>query len=153
PRPRRRELDAFDVLERLEEELAVLRAARREREATVPHYGRRDAIPGRGREHPVPVELGVEMRVRVDEAGTHNHSRGVDLTHRCLVDDPDVHDAAAPDTHVARECGGAGAIDNRAVAYLQIQHFAAPHARRMTAAGSWKKLLPAQISVARASGA
>ncbi len=59
----------LDVLERPDEQLAVLGADRRDREAAVAGDDRGDAVPARGRERGVPEDLGVVVGVDVDEAG------------------------------------------------------------------------------------
>ena len=58
----------LDVLQRADEQLAVLGPDRRDREAAVAGDDRRDAVPARRRERRVPEHLGVVVGVDVDEA-------------------------------------------------------------------------------------
>ena len=58
----------LDVLQRADEQLAVLGPHRRDREAAVAGDHRRDAVPARRGERRVPEDLGVVVGVDVDEA-------------------------------------------------------------------------------------
>jgi hypothetical protein len=64
----RRGAHAFHLLQRLDQQLAVVLAHRRDAEAAVAHHHRRHAVPRRDRQQPVPQHLRVVVRVHVDEA-------------------------------------------------------------------------------------
>jgi hypothetical protein len=71
----RGERHALDVLERPEDQLAMRRPRRRDAEAAVADDDRRDAVPRGDREHAVPEDLRVVVRVDVDEAGRDDERR------------------------------------------------------------------------------
>jgi hypothetical protein len=120
PGPERVERHALDLLERAEHEVAVRGARRRDAEPAVPHHDRRDAVPRRDREHPVPEDLGVVVRVDVDEAGRDHRAVGVHDTLRTTGHLAERRDAAGTDADVAAPCGCAGAVDERAAADEEV---------------------------------
>ena len=65
----------LDVLQRADEQLAVLGPHRRDREAAVAGDDRRHAVPARRGERRVPEDLRVVVRVDVDEAGRDDVAR------------------------------------------------------------------------------
>ncbi len=78
--------DVLDALHHLGEELAPARCDRGERDAAVAEHHARDAVPARRRRQRVPAELGVEVRVHVDEPGRDDASLGVDLAPAMGID-------------------------------------------------------------------
>ncbi len=68
PLPEDVEIHALDVLQGAQDQVAVLRAGRRDPEAAVAHHHGGHAVPGRDREHAVPHHLGVVMGMEIDEA-------------------------------------------------------------------------------------
>ncbi len=100
----------------------VLGVDRGQREPAVPADHRGDAVDVRGRRDGVPEQLGVVVRVRVDDAGGHHEPGGVELGLRRLVDHPDGSHAAVPDAHVGPDRVGPGPVDERAGADGVIEH-------------------------------
>ena len=109
--------DVLDALHHLGEVGAILWPARRERDAAVPEYDARDAVPATRRGDRVPRQLGVEVGVDVDEAGRDDRAGGVDVAPARLVDRRlDGRDAIARDRDVAAVWRRAGAVDDDASA-------------------------------------
>jgi len=90
----------------------VVGTAGREGEATIAGHDGRDAVPGRARGQRIPGELGVVVRMRIDEAGGDHVPARVDF----LVPRPGhpAHfgDPAVQQRHVAGARGRSRAIDN-----------------------------------------
>ena len=78
PGLQRLELHAFDELERLHHQLAILGPRRRDPEPAVALHDGGDAVPRRRREVRVPEHLRVEVRVDVDEAGCEHEAGQID---------------------------------------------------------------------------
>jgi len=114
---RRHVLDAFH---QVHEEVAVGRLAGREADAAVAHHQRGDAVPRRRRAQRVPGDLGVEVRVDVDEAGRDDGAARVDdLAGRAVVA-ADADDAIAGDGDVGLEGQPSAAIDHQAAADHEV---------------------------------
>jgi hypothetical protein len=92
--------DVLDGLHHAGEELAVARPARRERDAAVPEQGGGDAVPGGRPAGGIPADLGVELRVDVDEAGRDEVPLCVDLAPAARLDPTGGRDHAAVDREV-----------------------------------------------------
>ena len=97
-------------------------AERCEREPAVPgdHRGHAEEVGRRG--PGVPEELGVVVRVGVDEAGADGEAGGVDGLGRLLADVADGDDAAVADADVGSDPGGAGAVDHGAALDDHVEH-------------------------------
>ena len=122
---------ARDVLRALEiahDEMPVRLGARREREAAIAHDHARHAVPARAGAERIPEDLGVHVRVPVDESGRHHLAVGVDHLARGLPDAADRRDPAADDADVAPISGHAGAVDHHAV----LDHQVIGHARLLS---------------------
>jgi hypothetical protein len=74
----RLERDGLDTRHGQHRALAQLGTHRRESEATVADHDGRDAVPARQRQVRIPEQLGVVVRVEVDEARRHDLSAGVE---------------------------------------------------------------------------
>ena len=113
-----------DVLHRLHElgEVApVVLAARREGDAAVADQRRRDAVVGAGPHLRIPADLGIEVRVQIDEAGRDQAVRGIDGLRRLGVAKvADAADAAAVDGDVGTACFAAGTVDDGAAGDQQV---------------------------------
>ena len=122
PRPasQRVEAHALDLLERLHDQLAMDRLGRRDAEAAIADHRRGDAMPGRDAEHAVPQDLGVVVRVHVDEARRDDLAGGVDGRVGRPVGLAQGHHLAVLDAEVAREAGLARAVDDRAARDLEV---------------------------------
>ena len=110
---------SWDVLDRfhhLREIGVVGRLHRRERHSAVADDDRRDAVPARRRTDGIPRELGIEVRVHVDEPRRDIAAGGVDLAATPCVDDANLDDAIAVHRYVGRDGRCAGAVDHGAVA-------------------------------------
>ena len=80
----RRHRQVFDLPEHAAEPIPLLLAQRRERQRAVPGHDRRDPVLQRRARLPVPAQLRVVVRVRVDEAGRGGVAVGVDLARAAL---------------------------------------------------------------------
>ena len=101
-------------------EVLVGRRRRGDGEAAVPHDGRGDAVERRGIPERIPEDLGVEVRVAVDESRRHEEARGIDLLVTSLLDAPDGGHPPARDPHVGTGARGAGAVDDGAAPDHQV---------------------------------
>ena len=120
-REQRVERHALDALERAQHQLAVRRSRGGDAEAAVAHDDRRDPVPGRDRQHAVPEDLGVVVRVDVDEAGRDDRALGVERAAGGAADVAQRGDAAATDAEVAAPRRGARAVDQRAAADQEVE--------------------------------
>jgi hypothetical protein len=119
-RLQRVERHAFDVLERAGDHITVLGPGGGDAEPAVAHDHTRDAVPARRREVAVPQDLGVVVRVDVDEPGGEDEAVEVDDLRDVGVGRGargagrvDRGDAVAGDQHVGGPSGRAGAVDER----------------------------------------
>ena len=71
--------DVLGLLEVLDHQVALAVTRRRQCESAVAHHHAGDAVPARRRPERIPEDLGVEVRVTVDESGRHDVPVGVDL--------------------------------------------------------------------------
>ena len=112
-RRERRDVHVLDVLERAGDDLAVLGAGRRDREAAVPRHDRGHAVEARRRERGIPEHLRVVVGVDVDESRRDDVAAGVE---RALAVEPvaDRADVAVRDRDVRPDTGRAGPVDDRA---------------------------------------
>jgi hypothetical protein len=127
PRPRDRraervERHALDEAEEPHDRVAVLRAARRQREAAVAHHDGRDAVPRRRSRVAIPEELAVVVRVEVDEARREGEPPGVDLARAALGVTSDGGDASRRHRDVAAERRTARTVDDLRVANDEVGH-------------------------------
>ena len=77
-------------------------------------------MPAGGTSDRVPCQLGVQMRVDVDEAGGHHQSVGVDLAQCRPVDSSNLDNTVTLDGNVGGPGRDAGAVHDRATADDQI---------------------------------
>ncbi len=70
--------DFFDGLEGAGQALDIPLAHGRKRHAAISNHDARGTVPTTWARERIPEELGVEVSVRIDEAGCHDPSRGVD---------------------------------------------------------------------------
>ena len=118
---------ALDARQHLGQPADVVRAGRREREAAVAGEHRGDAVPRGRRRQGIPGELGIVVRVDVDEAGRHDQPVGVDHAVRRTVDPADAGDPAVTHGDVGSASRPAGAVDHEPAANDQIpRHRALP---------------------------
>ena len=99
---------------------------RRERKRTVAADHRRDAVEVRRCREGIPEELRVVVRVRIDEAGAHDESVGIDRVTGGFGDLAHRHDAAVTQRDVADEAGLARAIDDRGALDQMVEHRTPP---------------------------
>src|SRR6185369_6783153 len=117
----RGERHALDVLERPQDQLAMRRPRRRDAEAAVADHDRGDAVPRGDREHAVPEDLRVVVRVDVDEARRDDESARVERARGGTAEPPDLGDATGSDADVALAARGARAVDQGAAADRQVE--------------------------------
>ena len=98
----RGERDALDAGHQPGEVVDVLVGGGGEREPAVAAEHGRDAVHGRRARGRVPQQLGVVVRVQVDEPGRHDEIGRVDRAGRALVDLADRDDTPVADAHVGR---------------------------------------------------
>ena len=105
--------DVLHALHHLGEIAAVLGDRRCERHAAVPHQHRRHPVPGARRHERIPPDLGVHVRVQIDEPGRHGQARRVDLA-RCdrVREVADGGDAIAVHRDVGAHRTGPGPVDD-----------------------------------------
>ena len=119
-RVERVEAHPFDLLERLEDELAMDRLGRSDAKAAIANDRRRHAMPGRDAQHAVPQDLRVVVGVNVDEARRDDLARGVDRRGGGTVGLAHGHDLAVLDAEVAHEARLAGAVNDHTAGDLQV---------------------------------
>jgi hypothetical protein len=113
---------AFHVRERAQREVAVRRPAGRDGEAAVADDdGGHPERGGRRRER-IPGELGVVVRVDVDDAGRQHEAAGVDATRGGAGILADGRDAPVLDGDGARPRGAAEAVDDGRVVDHEVMH-------------------------------
>ena len=100
----------------------MLGAARGHAEAAVADHHRGDAMPDAARGVRLPGELGVVVRVNVDEAGSHGQPLGVDLLPAPARHPAHLHDRAIVHGHIARESGSPAPVHHSTPADHQIVH-------------------------------
>src|SRR6266566_2487837 len=84
-------------------------------------------MPARAGAKRIPEDLGIHMRMRVDEARRNHMAVGIDYLARGLVHFPDGGDSSVDDPHVGPIPWEAGAIHHRAITNDQIvSHFFSP---------------------------
>ena len=115
---------ALDVDQIADQHLVHVRPGRRQTHAAVAGDDGGHAVLGRGCQQAVPAELGVVMRVRVDEAGAHGEAVGLDAAPRAAAAARagDGADAVAVDENVAGEGRRAAAVDDAAAFDDQVVH-------------------------------
>ncbi len=123
--------DVLGALDAADHEIRLLEPARREGEPAVPHDGRRDAVIRRVRRERIPEELGIEVRVALDEAGRDAQAIGIERLGGRLTDPTDRGDAAVDDPDVAGERGRPGPVDDAAPTDHQIEHVPPPPGRTL----------------------
>ncbi len=115
--------DVLDRLHHLRDVGVVVGSLHRgERHATVADHDGRDAVPARRRPDRVPRELGVEVRVHVDESRRDEATIGVELAGAALGHRADRDDPIAVDGHVRGSRRRARAVDERAVPDHEVVH-------------------------------
>ena len=148
--------DVLGPLEVAHDEMALVGAGRREREAAVAHDHGGHAVVARARAERVPQHLGVHVGVAVDEAGRDDVALGVDLVGAPLADPADGGDAAPPHADVGPIARQSRTVDDVTVADHQVVlHRSAPNRRRGTnrTAGRYRGALPAPGVAGAACGA
>lgn len=113
--------DRLHVDEIAHGDLARLGPAGRDADAAIAHHHRGHAVPGGGRERPVPADLRVVMRVRIDEAGRNREARGVDGSFDLFLDSL-FHgkDLSIQNPDIGSPCRRPAAVDHEAVLDEQI---------------------------------
>ncbi len=107
--------DAFDPRHQPRQVVDVFVAAGREREAAVAAEHRRDTMQRRRAGSRIPEQLGVVVRVQVDESGRDDEAIGVDRARRRIVDVADLDNAAVANRDVGPARLRTGAVDDGAV--------------------------------------
>ena len=110
---------ARDVLDRLHhagQQFAVGRAAGRKGHAAVAQQRGGHPVPTDGRAVRVPADLGVEVRVDVDEAGRDRHALGIDLAMTLVGDLADCGDHPTVDANVSSRGFPPGPVDKHSAA-------------------------------------
>ena len=113
--------DVLDTLHELDQHVALLRLARREADTAVADHGRRDAIPGRGRNLARPRDLRIVVGMKIDEPGSDNHPFCVDFLGTTPGDLSDLDDACAGDRHIGVTWLRAGTVEDGAVADDEVE--------------------------------
>ena len=122
----RGDVHVLDVLERAGDEVVVLDARRRDREAAVAGDDGGDAVEARRRERGIPEHLRVVVRVDVDEPGRDDAVAGVEHTVAVEVR-TDLGDATAGDADVGAHARCAGAVvDGPALDHGLVRHVVPP---------------------------
>src|SRR5262249_37132217 len=114
PRLEALEAHALDLLERAQDQAAMIGTRRRDPEAAVADDDAGDAMPRRDRAEAIPEHLRVVVRVDVDEARRDDLPGRVNGLARGSRWRADRDQAAVPDPEVAAESRRAGAVDERA---------------------------------------
>ena len=114
--------DVLDAFHQTDEPRVLVGVNRRETDAAVAHDDGGDAVPARRREHRVPGDLTVEVRVHVDEAGRDERAVGVDLLARLALDRADLGDDAVGDRDVGGAARSTRAVDDRTAFDHEIMH-------------------------------
>src|SRR6185369_1233041 len=117
----RGERHALDVLERPQDQLAMRRPRRRDAEAAVADHDRGDAVPRGDREHAVPEDLRVVVRVDVDEARRDDEPARVERARGRAAHLPYLGDSAATYADVALAARSARPVDQSAAANGQVE--------------------------------
>ena len=115
------EAHAFDLLEGLHDHLAMDFPGRRYTEAAVADHRRGDTVPRRDGQHAIPQDLGVVVRVHVDEARRDDLAGRVDRLRRGTLGLAERHDLAVLDAEVADEARLAGAVDDGAAGNPEVE--------------------------------
>jgi len=87
--------------------------ARRNPHPAIPHHHRRHPVPRRWRHPPVPADLRVVMRVRIDEPRRHHQPIRVDRPARTPGQRANLHDLPAHDPDIRAPRRRARAVDHR----------------------------------------
>ncbi len=117
---------AFDLGHHPADVVVVLLLDRGEGESAVSGDHRGDAVQvGRGRRR-VPEQLGVVVGVGVDDPGGDDESGGIELGGPGLLHGADGDDHPVLDPDIGQEAGGAGAVDDGAVADHVVEHGGVP---------------------------
>ena len=88
----------------------VGRLTRRERHPAVAHHHRRDPVPAHRGAVRVPADLGIEVRVKIDEARRDEVPFGVDLLVSATVDRPHGRDDAVVNRKIPSDWLIAGSV-------------------------------------------
>ena len=105
-------LGAFEVAEH---EVRLALAARRQREAAIAHDHAGHALETGAGADRVPEDLGVHVRVAVDEARRHDMTLGIEGFHGGRGDAADLGDLAILDADIAAKARQPGTVDDHAV--------------------------------------
>ena len=122
PGRQRRTRDVFDAFHQADQPVVTVGLHRREADTAVPHHDGGHAVPARRREHRVPRDLPVEVRVHVDEAGRHQQPVGVEHFARGAVDATDFGDDTVGDGDVGSARGRARTVDDGAALHHEVVH-------------------------------
>ena len=115
--------DVLDALHEADQPVVLVGMHRREPHAAVAHHDGRDPVPARRREHRVPGDLAVEVRVDVDETGGDDHAAGIDrLAGARVLELTDLGDPVAVDRHVRSPRLRTRPVDERPPADHQVMH-------------------------------
>jgi hypothetical protein len=117
------EVHAFHPREQLAEVLVVVGPARRDAEAAVPGGDGRDAVESGRVAQPVPGDLRVIVRVRIDDARRDHEPVGVDGALGPLaVVAADAHHPTVGDGDVREPARHAGAVDHKTAVDEEVVH-------------------------------
>ena len=121
----RGDVHVLHLLERADDDAAVLGPGGDDREAAVPGHHGRHPVEARRRQLRVPEHLGVVVRVDVDESRRHDVPGGVE--HGVALEAvADGGDASPVDGDIGAPPNGAGAVEHRATSNHQFGHESLP---------------------------
>ena len=112
----------LDQSEHATERIALIDPQRSERQRAVAGDDGGDAVLDRREGIRVEAELGVVVRVRVDEPGRHDPAGGVEFSMRVAGLAADGHDPAVSDRDVTVAAGQPRAVDDQTVTDDEIEH-------------------------------
>ncbi len=101
--------------------LAVFGLARGEAEAAIADGDRSDAVPAGNRAPRIPEQLGIVMRVQIDETRRDDQPAGVKDLPRIAIQPADLRDFPVADADVADKPTASEAIDDRAAANDRVK--------------------------------
>jgi hypothetical protein len=114
----------FDGLESAGESFLVTAPHGRESHTAISDDDSGNAVPTTGTRKGVPEQLSIEVSMRIDEAGSHDPTLGVDRTPSGTLGTQIAHldDAIALDRNVGHPRRPAGSIDNGSASDQEIVH-------------------------------
>ena len=114
--------NCFSARHREHAAVAKVGLHRREAEAAVTEHDRSHTVVARDRAPRIPANLRIVVRVQIDEAGCHDHARGVDgFVRFAFVLAAEVNDAAVFDPDVSGETRLTGTVDDGPIGDVQVE--------------------------------